>query len=258
MDIQKTIDEFIRGWVVCRSVSGTSLSTLQSIRHVHFGKPVGGRTDEFFVYKLPAQKTVKVIHTYHPNMPHWLTVFSDHPEQDISDYQSLGYLFSHTEFLMALDLSKFRTVQQSVSVKRILDKKNAIAINRYFAKEAINIDSLAAPNLYQYCVLKDEEPVAYGRFSLASEVACLDNIYTSPFHRGKGLGKMLVQTMLTWAGKEGANRSVLAASEMGKPMYLKLGYSQLIPVLIFQYNAWGKRSVIYRKMNFPEQIFHTD
>lgn len=237
MDMRKTIDDFIRGWMVCRSVPGTSLSTLQSIRHVHFGKPVGGRTDEFFVYDLPAQKTVKVIHKYHPNMPHWLTVFSDNPKQAVSDYQSLGYLYSHTEYLMALNLSNFRPIHQPAYIKRILDKKKAFAINFHFAKEAINIDALTQSNLYQYCVTKSELPVAYGRFSLVSGVACLDNIYTSPVQRGKGLGKSLVQTMLTCAKESGANRSILAASEMGQPMYLKLGYSELIHILIFQYDT---------------------
>lgn len=248
MDMRKTIDDFIRGWVVCRSVPGTSLSTFQSIRHVHFGKPVGGRTDEFFVFNLPAQKTVDVIHKYHPNMPHWLTVFSDNPKQTVSDYQSLGYLFSHREYLMALNLSNFHPIRQPDYIKQILDREKAFAVNFHFAKEAINIDALAQPNLYQYCVIKSKLPVAYGRFSLVSEVACLDNIYTSPVHRGKGLGKSLVRTMLTCAKESGANRSILAASEMGQPMYLKLGYSELIHILIFQYNPRVGDSYIYTKM----------
>ncbi len=246
MNIRKTVDDFIRGWMVCRSVSGTSLSTLQSIRHVHFGKPVGGRTDEFFVYNLPARKTVEVIHKYHPNMPHWLTVFSDNPKQVVSDYQSLGYFFSHTEFLMALNLSNFRSIPQPANIKRISDKKKALAINRYFAKEAINIDSLTQPNLSQYCVTRSEEPVAYGRFSLVSGVACLDNIYTSPVQRGKGLAKSLVQTMLSCARRSGAHRSILAASEMGRPMYLKMGYIELVYILIFQYDPRITNLFIYK------------
>ncbi|MBA4603503.1 GNAT family N-acetyltransferase [Thermoactinomyces mirandus] len=250
MDIQKNIDEFIRGWMVCRFVPDTSLSTFQSIRHVHFGKPVGGRTDEFFVSNLSPRKTVEQIHKYHPNMPHWLTVFSDFPEQTVAEYQSLGYLFSHTEYLMARSLSDFQSNRQPVCVRRILDQQKGLAINRYFGKEAINIDSLANPHLYQYCVMKDELPVAYGRFSLVSGVACLDNIFTSPMQRGKGVGKSLVQTMLACAREAGAVRSVLAASEMGQPMYLKLGYSGLIHILIFQYDARVSDSIICRKMEY--------
>jgi len=50
------------------------------------------------------------------------------------------------------------------------------------------------------------------------------NVYTERDHRGRGLAKCLMETILAWCRTEGIQSVVLHASEMGRPLYESLGF----------------------------------
>ncbi len=52
------------------------------------------------------------------------------------------------------------------------------------------------------------------------------SMYTEPQQRGKGLATRIATEAMKWARKNGYPRMTLHASDLGKPIYLKLGWKQ--------------------------------
>lgn len=57
------------------------------------------------------------------------------------------------------------------------------------------------------------------------ERAYILNVYVEPEHRGRGLAKALLKELLGWCQKQGFTIVSLHASEMGKPVYERLGFT---------------------------------
>ncbi|GCE45843.1 hypothetical protein KTH_07120 [Thermosporothrix hazakensis] len=95
--------------------------------------------------------------------------------------------------------------------------------------------ALEAPRLTHYRVLIEGKSVASARSSITPHSSlCVDEVYTDPAFRRRGLASILIQQLLYDASLSGIHTSVLLASEMGKPLYLKLGYRALATALIFE------------------------
>lgn len=54
--------------------------------------------------------------------------------------------------------------------------------------------------------------------------AYVDNVYTDPAWRGRGLAKQLLRTALDWAREHGFETARLNASDAGRPLYEALGF----------------------------------
>jgi GNAT superfamily N-acetyltransferase len=50
------------------------------------------------------------------------------------------------------------------------------------------------------------------------------NVYAEPAHRGRGVGRQLMDAMHGWCRAEGIERVVLNASTFGRPLYESMGY----------------------------------
>lgn len=59
---------------------------------------------------------------------------------------------------------------------------------------------------------------------LTQRRAYLLNVYVHPDQRRKGLAEWVVQTMLAWCRAQGLVTVTLHASDMGRPLYEKLGF----------------------------------
>jgi GNAT superfamily N-acetyltransferase len=55
--------------------------------------------------------------------------------------------------------------------------------------------------------------------------AMIHNLYVLPQHRGKGVGKRLVEETLKECGKRGVCRVSLYATDMGRPVFESFGFS---------------------------------
>jgi ribosomal protein S18 acetylase RimI-like enzyme len=51
------------------------------------------------------------------------------------------------------------------------------------------------------------------------------NVYTEPTHRGRGLAKQLTERAMQEARARKLSLTILHATEMGKPLYAKLGFT---------------------------------
>jgi hypothetical protein len=108
------------------------------------------------------------------------------------------------------------------------------AEQRGFEMEGVMADGLAAmrrgmglwpriPTRY-FLGRLDGEPVATGSLLLAGGIAGIYDISTVPWARRRGIGAVMTATMLQEARALGFETAFLQPSEMGEPLYRRLGF----------------------------------
>jgi GNAT superfamily N-acetyltransferase len=63
-----------------------------------------------------------------------------------------------------------------------------------------------------------------GPMSMDPRCGFVFNVYTEPAHRGRRVGRQLMDAMHAWCRAEGIERVVLNASTFGRPLYESMGY----------------------------------
>jgi GNAT superfamily N-acetyltransferase len=58
----------------------------------------------------------------------------------------------------------------------------------------------------------------------AAPVPLVVNVYTEPAWRRQGIARALMRTLIEWATAQGCDRVLLHASDVGRPLYLSLGF----------------------------------
>jgi GNAT superfamily N-acetyltransferase len=81
----------------------------------------------------------------------------------------------------------------------------------------------------------DGEPVSISLLVMHEKVAGVYNVATLDKARGKGIGTALTREPLLFAKRMGYGHAVLEASEMGYPIYERLGFRK---VCEFSIHAW--------------------
>ncbi len=76
----------------------------------------------------------------------------------------------------------------------------------------------------------DGEPVAVGSLWVSGTTGGLYNIATLESARGRGIGFALTARLLDLAREQGCRQAILHASEMGKPVYERLGFTTVCTV----------------------------
>lgn len=69
------------------------------------------------------------------------------------------------------------------------------------------------------------QQTASGMFEIVSgRQAIIQNVFTEPEWRRRGIGTLLMKEIIDWSKKTGIESLVLHASEQGRPIYEKLGF----------------------------------
>ena len=69
------------------------------------------------------------------------------------------------------------------------------------------------------------QQTANGSFEIVSgRQAIIQNVFTEPEWRRRGLGTLLMKEIIAWSKKTGIRSLVLHASQEGRPLYEKLGF----------------------------------
>ncbi len=71
------------------------------------------------------------------------------------------------------------------------------------------------------CRIRDTSP---REFDLIGKEAYVHNLYVEPAYRNRGIGRSLMQVLLDWCKDNGYTRVALRASEMGRPLYERMGF----------------------------------
>lgn len=75
----------------------------------------------------------------------------------------------------------------------------------------------------------NQELAASGRIVLHGRTAIFDQIETAESHRRRGLGSVVMQSLDSLAIQAGANERLLVATEDGRALYTRLGWSVIAP-----------------------------
>lgn len=87
--------------------------------------------------------------------------------------------------------------------------------------------------LWRYLGLVDGQPVATSELLCYAGVAGIFSVATLAAHRGKGYGTLITAVPLLEAQRLGYRYSVLQASELGYPIYQRLGYRHVWDLRLF-------------------------
>lgn len=230
-ELIKAIDFFVQGEYYCSRQPTSQVHDYDSIKHLAFGTNVDGRTDEFVVYHSNPSHVLDTINKLDIKTDYWITVFS---EEESHRYAAEGYPLKRTEFLMILNLDSRSFETENKIIKCVKTEEEARRINHLFNRTAIDLERLNDPNLHFYVGEENGQPVSHGSYALLDKTAFLSNIFTSKIHRGKGMARELCRKMLMDAMQEGAVQSVLISTQLGHPLYLKLGYQDVSKMWVFE------------------------
>lgn len=95
------------------------------------------------------------------------------------------------------------------------------------------------PNFYAAVAIADSEIVGTGMVIINKTVAWLGTIIVKDNFRNKGIGNAITRHLIDFAERQGVETVILTASDMGMPIYQKLGFQTDIHYLVFKPNEVG-------------------
>ena len=184
-------------------------------------------------------QVAQAINSYKQNLSHWLTVFceEEHSREMVNVYECLGYQFKDQETVM----TKRLTADQEVTHLTALDNSIEVTSTRdgdsWARALSQGISVSLAPFLdvvhWHYTLMCDGRQAAKGAWLMTPDhSAYIDDVGTELQYRRRGFAETLMRRMLYDAATAGAAESVLAATQMGKPLYQKLGYAEQAVILV--------------------------
>jgi ribosomal protein S18 acetylase RimI-like enzyme len=96
-----------------------------------------------------------------------------------------------------------------------------------------SLEALAAPHVHTILAFHHDEPVATAQAILSHGIAHVCCVGTMPAARGRGLGDLVTRVVTQRAFDLGAAFVSLQASEMGEPVYRRMGYREVHRYLTF-------------------------
>ncbi|MCG6493294.1 GNAT family N-acetyltransferase [Kitasatospora sp. A2-31] len=78
---------------------------------------------------------------------------------------------------------------------------------------------------------------ARGQIAPTGATAVVDQIETAPEHRRRGLGSLVIRTLVAAAYEQGARTGVLAGTPDGRALYTALGWQVLAPLTSAEYRG---------------------
>lgn len=91
-------------------------------------------------------------------------------------------------------------------------------------------EGMAAERLVNLTAYADDEPVGCGTLWIDGETGGIYNIATLESARGRGIGYAVTASLMAAARERGCTRAILHASEMGRPVYDRLGFEEVCVV----------------------------
>ena len=104
-----------------------------------------------------------------------------------------------------------------------------------FGVEPRDVAPLLVPEMYDtawtaaFLGFDGSEPVATSLAFVAGTTGGVYNVATRPGHRRRGYGEAMTWAAAMWGLDHGAEVSVLQASQMGRPIYERMGYRCVVP-----------------------------
>ncbi len=144
---------------------------------------------------------------------------------------SLGFRKNIEQTMMEMDLKNCNFIDDEYTNIKVIDKKSDV---KEWFKAVSNVFKVFELELYEK-LFDDDDIVFLAMYSgdiivsttmlfIQGEVAGLHLVGTNSEYRGCGLGSLITKYALKYALERGCKTAVLQASEMGIPIYEKIGF----------------------------------
>ncbi len=226
------------------------------VRFVRWG-PEGRRgtgfTEEFFPVDLDAAAVLAHIRAAKPGPRRYVTMIGGEADDPAGVFAAAGYAVNSRESLMALDLVNsdvapaFRgrlsidpitsvTFAHPVTSVTPVDaeRSHALQLAQTGRVRLITPAQLADPAVVVLQVAADGEPACTGKVALVGGHAFVSDIATLPAYRRRGVARSLMLGLHVAARDAGAKTTVLASSDMGRALYLGLGYRIVREIVLWE------------------------
>jgi GNAT superfamily N-acetyltransferase len=101
------------------------------------------------------------------------------------------------------------------------------------ARALVSSNLLLDPESESFVGYVDDVPVATSTLILGGRVAGVFNVATHPEHRKRGYGEALTWRAIQRGAELGCDLAALQASDMGRPIYERMGFNLVSPYKTF-------------------------
>ena len=193
--------------------------------------------DNFFVWGPPAREVLDCIRRYGPAENHLIYVLVDRPHL-VSEFIVAGCnVLTPGNFLMAHTLKDIVSQPSTpeYQIHRATSAGDTVLLNMIDGADLVRMEDVLSQDLQFYYATESGQPIATARYGwIDSNLSWVSHVYTDPAHRGRGLATSLMNRIMIDSQVEQSTYSFLLATEPAHSLYLRLGYSDLAPILTFQ------------------------
>lgn len=233
---QEAVNLFIESYVhLERAVlPGTQLIRVGGLPCLRFPGPQGKISHEIITHGLSPAEIAARIQASSPGLPHWLTLLTPTPQDDLAALERSGYRLQESEMMMARSIDPANLPPPDARVSQVREPAQLRAINKARGRRLHHPDELADP-LMQICCLELEGRIrSWGSALLIRpDTAYIANMFTLSKFRRQGLALAVLSTLLASSGERGARRSLLVSSQAGLALYHGMGYQDFLSCLVF-------------------------
>ena len=102
-----------------------------------------------------------------------------------------------------------------------------------FDYEEFLMDYIKDDFFYAFVMLQNDEIIGTGNVFLKNKIGWLANIIVTEKYRGKGLGSKMTKFLVDFLDEKGCETQLLIATELGEPVYQKIGFKKITDYLCF-------------------------
>ncbi len=99
------------------------------------------------------------------------------------------------------------------------------------------------PYFYSLLLCDNHDIIGHGNVVINGGTAWIGNILVHSEHRKKGYGTMITDQLIEYAGKKGATAFMLIATELGRPVYEKIGFQVTSSYVFFSRDHDSKQHI---------------
>ena len=195
---------------------------------------------EFLAYDPDPVVVIAKVNSYpkKPDDKFVVNTFHDQPNNtDLKQqYEALGYEIVETAMIMGLSLP-VKNLRGWTHVHKIETLEQIEFANRGLADgdEHISSKFIGDPHIINFYAELEHRAVGWTQLVTAYEgVGYINQIYTLPVFRQRGIGTRLLRRVHQEANHLGLRNMVLLASEMGMSLYRRDGYEPLAYLSVFR------------------------
>jgi GNAT superfamily N-acetyltransferase len=239
-EIEFAIEVFVRGHAAGRSrtfpYEVSRVGRLWRMRDAERKNPRDYRKEEWIAHDVGARQA-DAIARRHARGRFFLCVMIAQGEADEpirTAYKALGYRLLATEGFFVQRLKCVPGATPAVTIERVRTPDLAARLAKVTRTRPIadNLLGKDAP-FRQYVALAGKAVVGRVRSVDAAGATWCTDMYVSPAHRRRGIGRALLARMLRDDRARGSKCSVLTASHTGALLYPHLGYERIGTLLMF-------------------------